>query len=79
MIYTVEIDQTNKQALSIINMLKALSLDSNFLKIYEKNKDTDTSLTFEQDQELNSRYEQVIKNPTIGKSWEEVEQNLLSK
>ena len=79
MIYTVEIDQTSKQALSIINMLKALSLDYNFLKIYEKNKETDTNLTLEQEQELDSRYKQVLQNPTIGKTWEEVEQNLLSK
>lgn len=37
------------------------------------------NLTFEQEQELDSRYKQVLQNPTIGKSWEEVEQNLLSK
>ena len=79
MIYTVKINQTSRQAQSIVNMLKALSIDYDFLQIYENNEIADTNLTPEQEKELDSRYEYVLKNPTVGKSWDEVKQNLLSK
>ena len=79
MIYTVKINQTSRQAQSIVNMLKALSIDYDFLQIYENNEIADTNLTPEQEKELDSRYEYVLRNPTVGKSWDEVKQNLLSK
>ncbi len=75
MTYTITIEQTGKQAQSIIDMLKALSVDYDFLKIYET--DEDRSLAVKD--ELDSRYEYVIKNPTVGKSWNEVKENLISK
>lgn len=78
MIYTVPIDTKNIQALSIIDMLKALAVDYDFLKI-EAIEQSKTDLTVEQEEELDSRYEYVIKNPTVGKPWSEVKQNLLSK
>ena len=46
-------------------MLKALSLDYDFLQIYEDNEIADTNLTSEQKKELDSRYEYVLKNPTL--------------
>ncbi len=78
MIYTIKIDQTSQQAQSVVNMLKALSI-YDFLQIYESNEIENTSLTSEQEKELDSRYEYVLKNPTVGKPWNEVKQNLLSK
>lgn len=79
MIYTVTINQTNRQAQSIIDMLIALSKDYDFLQIHENTETADTNLTPEQEKELDSRYEYVLKNPTVGKPWNEVKQNLLSK
>ena len=79
MTYTITIDQTSKQAQSIIDMLIALSIDSDFLQIYENKEVSDTNLTSEQEQEIDDRFEYVLKNPTIGKPWSEVKQNLLSK
>lgn len=77
MIYTVTIDTKNQQALSILHMLKALSVDYDFLKIEETEQLK--NLTKEQENELDSRYEYVLKNPTVGKPWNEVKQKLLSK
>ena len=79
MTYTVKIDQASRQAQSIVDMLKALSIDYDFLQIYEDVESTDTNLTLEQKKELDSRYEYVLNNPTIGKPWNEVKQSLLSK
>ena len=79
MTYTVKIDQASRQAQSIVDMLKALSIDYDFLQIYEDDEIADTNLTSEQEKELDSRYEYVFKNPTVGKSCNEVKQNLLSK
>lgn len=58
-------------------MLKALAVDYPFLQIYED--DAYPELTEEQQKELERRYEYVLKNPSEGKSWEEVKRNLLSK
>ena len=79
MIYTVTINQTNRQAQSIVDMLIALSKDYDFLQIQENTEIPDTDLTPEQERELDSRYEYVLKNPTVGKPWSEVKRNLLSK
>lgn len=76
MTYTITIDITSRQAQGILNMLKALSIDYDFLQIHE---DTSVELTNEQKKELESRYEYVVANPTVGKPWDEVKQNLLSK
>ena len=35
------------------------------------------NLTKQQEEELNRRYEYVVNNPTEGKTWEEVKNNLL--
>ena len=54
MTYTIKIDQTSKQGQSIIKMLIALSIDNDFLQIYEN---TDTNLTSEQEKELDMTFE----------------------
>ena len=45
----------------------------------DQNEIENTSLTTEQEIELDRRFEYVLQNPTVEKSWDEVEQNLLSK
>ncbi|MEA2043066.1 MAG: hypothetical protein U9N85_11015 [Bacteroidota bacterium] len=77
MSFTIKITENTPQSLSIVNMLKALAIDYKFLQILED--DFSSELTPEQEKELDSRYEYVLKNPTVGKSWYEVKQNLLSK
>ena len=77
MSYTLKISDISPKAISIINMLKTLATDYDFMQIY---KDEDYAmLTAEQKKELDSRYEYVLKNPTVGKPWNAVKQNLLSK
>jgi hypothetical protein len=75
MTYTIKIDQTSQQAQSIVDMLKALSVDYDFIQIYKNDEVVDLSVVTE----LDSRYEYIIKNPTVGKSWDEVKQNLKSQ
>jgi hypothetical protein len=79
MTYTIKIDTTSRQAQSILNMLKALSIDYDFLQIHEDTSEDFSEITTEQKRELESRYEYVLENPTVGKPWNEVKQNLLSK
>ena len=55
-------------------MLIALSVDYKFLQIQVDSEDD--SLTKEQKNELDSRFEYVIKNPNVGKLWNEVKYNL---
>lgn len=70
--YTISISNTGPQALSIINMLKALAKDYDFLQITEDSN----ALTPEQEKELNRRYKYVKENPMVGKTWEEFEKSL---
>jgi len=74
MSYTIKITENTPQSLSIVNMLKALAVDYNFLQIFED--ENISELTFEQEKELDSRYEYVMKNPEVGKSWDEFEKSL---
>jgi hypothetical protein len=73
MVYTIKIDDSSKQAQSIINLLNTLAKDYDFLKIFEEE---DYGLSPEQEAELDRRYELFLKNPEKGKSWEEVKANL---
>jgi putative addiction module component (TIGR02574 family) len=73
MIYTIKIDDSSKQAQSIINLLNALAKDYDFLEIIEEEE---FELTPEQEAELERRYELFLKDPNKGKSWEEVKANL---
>lgn len=75
MSFTIKITENTPQSLSIVNMLKALAVDYNFLQILEDA--FSSGLSQEQEKELDSRYEYVLKSPTVGKTWSEVKQNLL--
>jgi hypothetical protein len=75
MYYTIKIDDTNPMAHSIINMLKELAKEHSFVDI----STTDSEIQENIVQELESRYEQVLKNPEEGDSWENVKKRLLSK
>jgi len=74
MSYTIKITKNTPQSLSIVNMLKALAKDYDFLQIRED--EVSSELTAEQEKELESRYNYVKKNPTEGKTWEEFEKSL---
>jgi len=73
--YTIRIDDTGKQAKSILNMLKELSLDYPFISVCEEG----LGLSDEMEKEFDSRYKFVMKNKELGKSWEEVKNNLLGQ
>jgi hypothetical protein len=73
--YTIRISDTSPKARSIINMLKELSQDYPFLQIYEDLPEESDELM----EELEFRYNEAMKNPGKGKSWEEVKANLMSK
>ncbi len=76
MTYTISIDQTHEQAEGLIKMLNELSDESDFLQILDV-YDSENSDSVRK-KELNSRLEYVMKNPTEGKSWDEVKKELLS-
>ncbi len=78
MTYTIKIAETNPKATSIINMLKMLALDYDFVEIYEGNDNLDF-MTEGQKQEFDKRYNYTINNMNEGKTWNEIEQKLLSK
>ena len=75
MIYTFQISDEKIQSQGIINMLLTLSKDNDFLKVVEE----EAELTQVQEEELDRRYEQFLKNPRSGKSWEEVKQSLMKE
>jgi len=75
MIYTIRIKDKSRKAKSIINMLKELSQDYPFLHVYEDDMEESDELMAE----LEYRYNEAMKNPEAGKSWEEVKASLMSK
>ena len=72
--YTIKIAENDKESRKIITMIKELAGDSPFVSIYED----ETGLSSEMEKELETRYKQGLKNPTEGKSWDEVKTDLLS-
>jgi len=48
--------------------------DYNFLQVIEEEEETD--FTPEQEAEIDRRYEFYLKNPNVGKTWQEVKANL---
>jgi hypothetical protein len=56
-------------------MLKELSQDYPFLHVYEDDMEESDELMAE----LEYRYNEAMKNPEAGKSWEEVKASLMSK
>ncbi len=73
MIYTFQISDVSPQSESLINLLLSLSKDYDFLKVIDEGYD----LSPEQGKELDRRYEEFLKNPENGRSWNEVKQELL--
>ena len=73
--YTIKIDHKEKEARKIIQLIKEMVGDSPFVGIYED----ETGLSDEMEQELDMRYQEVLKNPQEGKSWEEVKTGLLNR
>lgn len=75
MIYTFQISDETIQSQGIIDMLLTLSKENDFLKVVEE----EAGLTQVQEEELDRRYENFLKNPRSGKSWEEVKRNLMQE
>ena len=73
--YTIKIAENDKESRKIISMIKELAGDSPFVSIYED----ETGLSSEMEKELETRYKQVLKNPTDGKSWDDVKANLINR
>ena len=73
--YTIKISENNEEGEKLIAQIKELVGDNPFVSIYEE----ETGLSDNLVQELERRYEQVIKNPQDGKSWEEVKKDLLNR
>ena len=73
--YTIKIAENDKESRKIIMMIKELAGDSPYVSIYED----ETGLSSEMEKELEMRYKQVLKNPTEGKSWDEVKSDLLNR
>jgi len=68
MIYTIQIKDNSKKAKSIINMLKALKDDYNFIEISE-------NINRKLDIELEKRYKLFLEN-SEGKDWINLKQEL---
>ena len=73
--YTIKIAEHGKEGEKLIMQIRELVGDNPFVSIYEE----ETGLSDNMVQELERRYEQVIKNPQEGKSWEEVKKGLLNR
>jgi len=68
MVYTIKIQDKSRKARSIINMLKAMKDDFEFIEITES---SDLEMNEELKTELESRYQLFLKNRQ-GKDWEQV-------
>jgi len=68
MIYTIQIKDNSKKAKSIINMLKALKDDYNFIEISE-------NINSKLDAELEKRYKLFLKD-SEGKDWNTLKKEL---
>lgn len=73
MTYTITIQDKSNKAKSIINMLKALKDDYDFIEIKNDNKDkSDKDL----EKELDKRYKAFQKNKN-GKVWSDLKRELI--
>ncbi len=73
--YTIRIDDTGEKAQSILNMLKVLSSDYSFISVCEEG----LGLSDDMEKEFDLRYKFAMENKELGKSWEEVKNNLLGQ
>jgi hypothetical protein len=74
MTYTIKIDNKSRKAKSIVNMLKELAEDYPFLTVSNDSDDIQENII----QELDARYEYMLKHPEDGESWEKVKTDLLN-
>lgn len=73
MTYTIKIQDSSLKAKSIINMLKALKEDYDFIEISEENtKNSDIDL----DKVLDIRYKSFLKS-NKGKDWKDLKKELI--
>lgn len=72
MSFIVKIENTGGKAESIINMLKNLASDYEFLEVLDENE-----LPMISEDEFWKKYEYTIENIEKGKSWDEVRKELL--
>ena len=72
--YLVKIKDNSIQARNIINLLKSLAEDYDFLEILD-DKVSDFAISKEQEEELKRRLAYSIANPNDGISWEEMEKS----
>ena len=72
MTYTITINDKSEKARSIVKMLTELSRDYPFLKVYEEGN----LLSDRLEKELDKRLIYVKNHPDVGKSWEEVKNDL---
>jgi hypothetical protein len=68
MVYTIKIHDKSKKAKSIINMLKALQSDFDFIEISDEYEIQNDALLMK---ELESRYNSFKKDPN-GKEWNDL-------
>lgn len=76
--YLVKITGNDEKALSIINLLKTFATDYDFLQITEQDDNMDL-MSSDDKIEFENRYNYTLQNMEEGKTWEEIEQKLLTK
>jgi hypothetical protein len=76
--WETSVTDNSLKAKNIINLLKSLAEDYDFLEFID-DKENLFELSDEQQQELDKRLKHIIKKPEEGKTWEEIEAKLLSK
>jgi hypothetical protein len=77
MVYTIRISGDSPQASGIINLLKSLQKDYNFIEINEEVQYPEFDLSPEWLEEIDRRAEYMENHPDEGKTWDEVKRNLL--
>ncbi len=70
--YTIKIAGNAEEGEKLIRQIESIVGDSSFVTIYEE----ESGLSEDMVRELDSRYEQAMKNPADGQSWEEVKAGL---
>lgn len=73
--YTINIDDSDPMAKSIINMLKEFAKTHSFVDISASENEIQKNIA----EELDARLDYIQKNPYEGDSWENVKKRLLSK
>ena len=73
MTYTIRIQDNSVKAKSIINMLKALREDYDFIEIQDDNNDESD---LELEKELDKRYKAFQKHNT-GKNWSDLKKEII--